>query len=505
MAAPPKLPGIQGDATRDFSGGPNLRDAAPELAANELADAYNVTFDERGGVSSRLGYAKYNSSVFSGLVQNIYVSAVAAGVITQAGANLYKDTSTTIRKTFSTSARVGMVDFAGKLYVIHPVDGLWSSNDGITYTVVADVDAPDGDVLEVWQNKLFAAGNPVNKARVSWSAAGDGLTWSATDFNDLRTKDEEKVVALRVVPGLDVLGRSGLAALKQESAYRIYDPTTGAYETLDATNGAASALAVTSIGADLLVLNKHGIFKWRNGQVGLSDASDRLRPLWDPGQINLTKLDLFAAGRARNRAVFSLCRAGSTANDLAFEYHPEQGWLAPQSNAMSCYATSAGQSETTYGGSPTVSGQAYLLNQTGADDGAAIAWRAQTRWFEPNGGFQAMVWQSRLHGRGAGTISIMRDFATISGDEQLFDLEQDLPTYDSGLLYDNGEHYAEPASQATDAVLTIGRCRQFSLKFSGSSTTTTSGQQILGSGNAPQVGAFALFGLEWLYVPLGLS
>src|SRR5690242_14344074 len=48
-----------------FAGGLNNRDDASELGPADVIQAYNVTFDERGGVSSRLGYSvvlnQYNS------------------------------------------------------------------------------------------------------------------------------------------------------------------------------------------------------------------------------------------------------------------------------------------------------------------------------------------------------------------------------------------------------------------------------------------------------------
>jgi hypothetical protein len=59
-----------------------------------------------------------------------------------------------------------------------------------------------------------------------------------------------------------------------------------------------------------------------------------------------------------------------------------------------------------------VNGQAYTLETGGTDDGTAISWRFQTRWFEPNNGFQASVWQIRIHGRGAGTVTVRRDYAS---------------------------------------------------------------------------------------------
>src|SRR4051812_9791564 len=92
-------PAMKGDSIRDFSGGPNIRDAASELAANECLDAWNVSFDERGGVNSRLGYAKDNATAFSGgIVKNRFWSTLLNDRVTQAGASIYLGTTNTARK-----------------------------------------------------------------------------------------------------------------------------------------------------------------------------------------------------------------------------------------------------------------------------------------------------------------------------------------------------------------------------------------------------------------------
>jgi hypothetical protein len=235
------------------------------------------------------------------------------------------------------------------------------------------------------------------------------------------------------------------------------------------------------------------------------NASDRLLPLWDPAQVNLAQLALWCAGRKGNRALFSLTRGTSTANDLALEFHPDQDWIAPRSDAMSCYATVGGASEILYGGSPTVNGQIFQLESGGTDNGAAITGRLQTRWFELNAGFEAVLWQIRIHGRGLGTMTVRKDYASAGGDDYSFDLTGNLNKYDTGLKYDAGNLYAIPAFQNTEPFYNPGICRQFSLLFTFSSSTTVSGPQVLGAGNAPQVGSFGLYGIEWLYVPLGLS
>lgn len=493
----------RGGGVKDFSGGPNIRDAASELGTNESVDAWNVTFDERGGVASRLGYAKYNGSTFADVVQNIYWSPLLSTTVTNAGAKLYKGTSTVSVKTFTTSERVTFAELGTVVIACHPTDGLFTSTDGTTWTAVADPDAPKGTCLSVWQNKVQVG---KTDGSVAWSAAGDATNWTATDFNKLWEKDTQAIVALHIASGQDILGRPGLLAFKRESTYRINNSSTGAYDTVDATVGAASALAVVGVGARVYAISKRGIYSYVEGAQGMRNDSDRYQPLWDQSQVNLTQLDKWCAGRSRNRARFSLTRSGSTANDLALELHSEQEWLTSGSNAMSCYTTSTGTVEATYAGHPTTVGQVYQLDSGGTDDGTAIAWRFQTRWFELSDGFLASVWQVRLFGRGTGTLTLLTDYASGGGSAQAFDMSGSTTvTYDSGLHYDAGLTHYVPAFQTTQPIYSIGTCRQFSLKFSGSSTTTASAPQVLGAGSAPQVGYFALYGLEWLHTQLGLA
>lgn len=489
---------------RDFSGGPNLRDAASELAANEVLDSWNITYDERGGIASRLGFAKYNSTQFdvAKLVHNCYWSPLLGSLVTQCGAKLFLGTSNTSHKTFTTEALVTFAELNSLVFAAHPVDGIWSSPDGITWTVLADADAPTTGVtcLAVWQNKLFTG---QADGTVRWSAATDGLTWTSTDFNKLWEKDQTGIVALHVGSGQDITGQPGLLAFKNDSMYRISDSETGAYTTVDGSIGTAGPLAVIGVAGKVVFLSKKGIFWWREDQTGAVNASDQLLPLWDPSQINYTQQNLWCAGREGVKAIFSLTRASSTANDLALEYNPAQTWIAPRSDAMSCYTTSVGPAEQLYGGSPTVDGRVYTLNSGGTDDGNPIPWRLQTRWAALSQPFLAQLWQIILEGRGSGMMEIRRDYSASVGDSQPFSfLGDDQPLWDNV----NWDEFAwgDSVYQAIARFYSLGACRQFSLLFSGSATTTVTAPQLLGAGSTPTVGEFGLYGITWLFVPLGL-
>lgn len=571
-----------------FAGGINNRDAAvpSELESNEVIDAWNVTFDERGGASSRLGYVKYNTPVYgTDLVQNIFWSGVLATPLVYAGRKIYKGTSNTVVHTFSTADLVTFAELNAAVIANHPVDGLFTSTDGTTWNPVSNglgvvtvtiaspgvftlanhglqngdsvyltttgalptgltvntvyfvvaaststfelaattggtpitttgsqsgthhvakgVVAPVGTCVAVWQNKVWV-GMP--NGSVVWSNAGTATVWTGTDFNNVWEKDGLPIVALHGQIGEDFPGNPGLLAYKTDSCYRVNDSSTGAYTTLDYTYGAANALCVVGVGASVYSLNRHGVFLAPSGaSAGLGNTSDKLARLWDGSEINLSEQALWRAGRYKNRALFSLTRASSTANDLALEFHTEQGWFAAGSNAMSAYATASGTTDVTLGGSPTVAGQAYQLNSGGTDDGAAITGYLQTLWMDLLGGYKASILHVRVRGRGTGQVQIRKDYHETGDVQPISMAETTAITYDSGLTYDSGALYYVPSDEPTAVLYSVGAARQLSLLFSFTATTTVNAPQVLNAGASPQVGAFAVFLIEAMYVRLGIN
>lgn len=552
----------------DFSGGWNIRDAQGQLAANESPDLYNVTLDERGGISKRLGYVKYNGSAFgASLVNNAFYWPSGQNLITQAGATLYKDTNTTAFNTFSTAARVGFADFTGKLYIIHPIDGLFSY-DGATVTAVAA--GPKGSTLCAWQNKLWAAGLDET---VYFSKAGDATHWYQNDttstgshtlpvatvncvdttgftptgsinfggqtvaytgvtattftgcsggagtfgagtlifqgtqnFNKLREKDTEPIVCLTGASGIDISGRPGLLAFKRRSTYRIFDSATAQYQTLDPAIGAASAISVVNGFQRTVALGESGIY-WTDGVGPMRPASDKIQTLFDPTQIAFDQLDLFCGGVKGDRMYFSLARAGQTANNLELEHHPVQGWIVASSAAASCYATYGKNNQILYAGSPTVVGQVYKRLTGGTDGGAAITSRYQGRWAEPTGGHQIRVSRARVVGRGSFTLDVFTDYQLAPSASLTVSLSSSQAIYDNAAaIYDQaGVLYGPLKYQSFQDFPQLGVMRAISLRFSETSSTSTVGLQILGVGAAPEAGAFGSYGVSLSYVPLGIG
>ena len=497
-----RQPGIQAAEITNFSGGPNFRDSPTELAANESYTAYNCTFDERGGVASRLGYVKRNGIALGTGVKiiNEFYSPLLNAFVTQSGTGLYTGDNTTSRHTFTTADICTFAELGGKVIVGHPVDGLFYSTDGITWTHITSANAPaTANCIATWNAKLFVG---MSDGSVHWSNASDPLTWTSTDFNEFWTKDQKPIVALHIGSGQDIQGRPGLLVFKQDSVYRMNDSGTGAYTVLDASYGAAGPKAVVGVGARVIWIGRGGIFWWREDQASPVAAADLLRPIWRAEELSFANQSGWCAGRRLNRAYFSCSTLNSSVNDLSFEYHPDEEWVAPRSDAMTCYSMDA--NNNTYGGSPTMNGQMYQLDTGGTDDGTAISWSFQTRWLVPNGGFQATVWLARLHGRGAGSMTVRSDYEDSGGTTYSFDLVGSGAHWGS-FNWGDGTTWSATTLSETQAFYNLTTCRQFSLLFTGTSTTTATGRTLIGSVPAPSLGAFGLYGIECLYIPLGIS
>ena len=489
---------------RDFSGGWNIRDAPTEIADNESPDLLNMTLDERGGVSKRLGQQKLNSSPFGGgAVKNIFSWDSKGFQITQAGTKLYRDTDGIVRHTFTTSDRVGFTEFNGSLYVIHPVDGLFASTDGLSYSLVSG--GPHGNALLSSKNRLIALGDGTTILYAS--AIGDAADWTTGTghgwTNEIREVSDAPLIAAAAIGGEDVLGRPGFMLFKNGSFYRVYDSDTGAYTTMDATVGAASPLAAVGVSGRVVFLSTQGIF-WTDGVTQAARAaSERLQPLFQNSQIAFDQASLFCGGVKGDRVKFSLARAGSTVNDLSLEYHPLQGWIVPGTDAAACYTTNRRQTERLYAGSPSVSGQVYEQGVGGSDDGADITCRYQTKWFSPLKGIETQFRRVRVFGRGLFDLYSKLDFDT--GDGEHIGSPASLPggalVWGSG---DWGEDLWAPANYEDYADFwSLGNGTSISFLLEETSSISSTAPKILNSGTGPDIGAFALYGLVLQYIPIG--
>lgn len=498
----------------DFSGGLNLRDAAPELAGNESPDLWNVTLDERGGAQKRLGYQKWNGSVYDSgtLVKNAYYWPSATTLLVQVGAKLYKDTSASSTHTFTTADRVSFADFAGKVWVVHPVDGLYSSSDGSTWTAVSG--SPKGSTMISWQNRLIIGGDPSNPAELYGSGIGDGTDWLTSTghgwTNQLRDNASsgagDLIIAVGAASGVDIQGRPGLIVCKRSVTYRVYDADTGFYQILDNQIGAASGLSIANLFGRTIILSERGIY-WTDGVSQLTQASQKIDPWFQSNQVAFDQLDLWCAGVKGDRVRFSMPRAGQTANSVALEYHPLEGWIVAGSNAASCYTTYQKNTQQLLAGSPSVNGQVYEMDVTGADDGAAITSRFQTRWLEPTAGHPIRMRRLRVSGNGTFNVNIFENYDTASSQQLEAAITGSAAVYDDpGSVYDNSlTLYGPLKTQDHTDFYSLGVTNAISFQIAETSTISTTAQPLLGGTAESEIGAWSLYALDLQYVPLGLS
>lgn len=480
----------------DFAGGLNLRDAPSELANNESPDLYNVTLDERGGIQKRFGFIKKNAAVYtvSSPPQNLFEWKKNGVVITQCGTKLFKDDGVSAVQTFSTAARVGFAEFGTAIWAIHPIDGLYTSTDGTSWSAVSG--SPKGTVLEPWQNRLLALGDPGATTTLYASAIGDATDWVTTAghgwTNKIQEHDSEPLIGMKAASGVDIAGKVGLVVCKNRSTYRVNDPNTGAYQTIDTTVGAASALAMTNLYGTTYVLHQSGIYS-TNGVTELVLLSGKLQPLFDPAEIAYDQLTLYCAGVKGDRVHFSLPRAGSTANDLHLEYHATQGWFVAGSDAASCYLTYTSSTEKLYGGSPTVNGQVWVMGVGGSDNAVDIACHYQTKWLSPGGGIDQRYRRLRVFGRGTFSVFVKLDFDTGTGIENKVVLP-------GGAVWGSStwgvDSWGPITYEGKQDFWSLGKGTHISLVLSETSSVALFSPPILKTGSPVPIGAFALYELD---------
>jgi hypothetical protein len=481
---------------QDFSGGLNLRDAPLELAPNESPDMWNVTIDERGGAVKRLGSVKLNTPAVN--AKNIFYSVALGLFFYQNGTQVLKTTNwgtVTGHMGFSTAATVGFADFGGEVVVVHPVDGVFTT-DGTTATNRSTT--AKGSAVAVWQNKVWVAdGN-----RVWWSNANDAHTWTtATDWIRVREGGDDPITALGGGQGMDVSGRGGLLVYKAEAVHRINNSTTGSYSAMSFEAGAGGPLAVTALHGQTLSVNKRGV--WISDGVNTpARVSDKIQTHFHPDKLNFSQLSLIACGTYRDRFVFALpWGTSATSNTILWEYGPRGGWFVPHSLAMACFTTNLSSDQRLYAGGSA--GNVFDLFRGGSDNGTSILSRFQTRWFEPNGSYRVRIRRCRVQGRGSFNLSVYKDFASSPA------------TWDNVMLATGGTNWNAanwnaftwgPIGYADyQDFPSFGVARAFSFQVAEASTTAKTTPSELVSGPSTETGAWGLYGLTLDYINLGLA
>lgn len=363
-------------------GGLNLRDSYLEVAPNELVDGTNLTLDERGVAIKRNDCpASADFPAPPGAVTAFFWSTVLQLAIIQSGTTLYKCAigggAWTSFRTTGSAAVASFCDFAGKVVYCHPADGT-RTYDGTT-DAVADATIT-GVAIATWQTKVWVA-RP-NSTQVNFSALG-AVTFAAADFQNFKEKDDKPLTAL--------FGGSGLLVFKEDSTYRVNDPTSAAFQTIDWTTGCVGARAVIGQDGLIFVWGIDGLYEG-NGFGRFANIGDKVHPRFFSSNVNATTKPLISAVSYNGRVYFAFPRTSATIPDGLLELNPRVGWLMESSlggaqiGPLTKYLAANGQTRAIF-----ASGSATIKELLTGTTRTGFSCSLLTGFQQPFGGYLANI------------------------------------------------------------------------------------------------------------------
>lgn len=497
----------------DFSGGWNPRDAWSEVEDNELIDIMNFTLDKKGGLVKRLGLTRVNSGDQISNANNVkilYYSAALDKMFAQVDQDIYTSSDGGVTwgasiKNFSTNARIGFTDFLGKVVMIHPVDKVFTY-DGATVTGPV-ANSPAGTAIAVWTNFLWSIGDPAQPSRVTRSDAG-AITWPASPVtNDIRVKDDQALTAIGGGEGMDTQGRAGLLVFKEGSTYRIHDVSDGAYTVMDYNFGASGPMCVTTNNGMTGAISRRGLILMRGDESVPVLASYKIEPLFHASQLTFSQAANMCAGNIEDRMVFSLPWDGSTTNNLTLEYHPNLEWVVPHDFGVTSFTSYTKNTRKLYGGKigsgASTYGYIFDVFSGGSDDGSAIACRAQTKWFEPNGGSSTRFRRAVVNGRGSFQLYVKHDYDTGQGEGFPIDIQGTGAVWGTAVW--GTDTWATTIAQDYQEIFSLGVARAISFEIQETSSLTFQGVPFLDTGASETQGSVSFYGIIADMVTLGRS
>jgi len=229
-------------------------------------------------------------------------------------------------------------------------------------------------------------------------------------------------------------------------------------------------------------------------------VSDKLQPLFSQDGIDYGNFSTWAAAPYRDRIIFSIVRAGSSTPNLILEYSPDLGWTVPHDIAIGPMTPYTKQTAKLLGAASS-GGQVYDMFTSGTDDGTAIDARYQTPWAPLVSGDEARLRYLRAYGRGQMTTQLRTDFVTTGEDYPLSFGEGTGFVWDIA-LWDVGA-WGEPAIEGNADTALDQVCKHVSFMLSATTTSSSQRAPLLGDGVAPEIGAWAVYGVKLDYIQLG--
>lgn len=339
----------------DFTGGLNFRADQFQLSDNESPEMSNVEIDPRGGVFSRGGYERINSTAVAGTWSpkrlHKFTGATNRLMLTT-GAKVYHSTGGDFTALAFSSGNDIAVSYAHgasfanwgtDLYISTGIAGAgtysWVSTapfataigvlttGGFNNTYASPLANlfPKANLLAVHANKMFAAGVSISSVdypnRLYWSHEDSPKDWATDDYVEI-VGGGDAITGLAVVNG-------SLMIFKKNSIYLLlgYDSADFRLVQLSSNLGAPHPLAVTvSDSSAYFFSNPEGLHSFDGSRI--VDLFDNLRPSIDDNDFNLAAPNAVTLSWVGNRLWMSApYKEGSTVTDpkVNFVFDPSIG------------------------------------------------------------------------------------------------------------------------------------------------------------------------------------
>jgi hypothetical protein len=183
------------------------------------------------------------------------------------------------------------------------------------------------------------------------------------------------------------------------------------------------------------------------------------------------------------------------------EYHPELGWAVPHELDLGPMVPYTKQTIKLMGAQSVAGGAVYEVFKGGTDDGVSIPARYQTPWVPLADGDESRLRYLRAFGRGEIEAQLREDFGTV-GEDYMLSFGQGF-----GFVWDvdlwNVGAWGDPTIEGSANTPLDQVCAHVSLMLSASTSTSANKPPLLGDGTAPEIGAWAVYGLKLDYIQLG--
>lgn len=329
----------------DFTGGLNLDANVFRLAKNQSGDLLNVDLNAKGGVSSRWGFSRINSTAINGFAAGAFypnklwawnaptrylLLSTNDGVYHSTGGN-FTNLSLTTNNEFGASyaswdtTSSSLVYIArGSSYQMTKWNGSTTTNltasggvAGVTewqddLTSPTGTHAPKSEHTTTHVNRLWVAGTTEGASsypnRIRFSHPLFPESWRRDDYIDIPAGGA-KITAIVPFSG-------HLLVFKERSVWAIFGYSEDTFQLVELTSkvGAVSQSTVTlGDGGVYFYSNNDGVYFY-DGK-GIKDLYENLRPLNIDSEVNDQAKDAISLGYANGRVYLSL-PSGDDAVDI---------------------------------------------------------------------------------------------------------------------------------------------------------------------------------------------